>query len=148
MRCKTFYLAIALAVYLIGNSCSHETVNKSCFLKGHWMNELGSNLEIKQVTDCGQIFGSYVSKVGTSMHLQNYTGSVSGWQQMKEMPTFGIVVNWHKTDSTTAWVGQCFLNQSGGEVLETLWLLRSKATSQSDNWSKTLVGSDFFYRIK
>ncbi|KAJ1212539.1 hypothetical protein NDU88_000194 [Pleurodeles waltl] len=42
-------------------------------------------------------------------------------------------------DSLTSFVGQCFVDDNGNEVLETIWLLRSPAGKRSDNWKATRI---------
>lgn len=40
-------------------------------------------------------------------------------------------------DSTTAFVGQCFVDHRGKETLETTWLLREEVPSRKDTWKAT-----------
>lgn len=40
-------------------------------------------------------------------------------------------------DSTTVFVGQCFVDRRGKEVLETAWLLREGVPSRRDVWKAT-----------
>ncbi|XP_006007099.1 avidin-like isoform X2 [Latimeria chalumnae] len=148
MRGNIFYLTVVFAIFFLEKSSSRRVTK--CNLLGTWKNELGSTLQVDQVGYSGRISGSYVTIVvdTKTQKKSNYTGSVAGLQQKTDEPTFGFIVKWSFVDSSTAWVGQCFQNQTGGEVLETIWLLRSPVTKQADNWKGTKVGSDFFYRIK
>ncbi|WP_411024394.1 avidin/streptavidin family protein [Salmonella sp. s58760] len=58
-------------------------------------------------------------------------------------PTIAFSVVWAKGSCTT-WVGQCFSLPGGGQVLNTLWMLRSAAQSSVDNWGSTRLGEDRF----
>lgn len=40
-------------------------------------------------------------------------------------------------DSTAVFVGQCFKEDNGKEVLHTSWLLREKVNSETDDWKAT-----------
>lgn len=40
--------------------------------------------------------------------------------------------------STTAFVGQCFVDEAGAETLETTWLLRKEVPSRDLDWQATL----------
>uniref|UniRef100_A0A8C3DZ51 Uncharacterized protein n=1 Tax=Corvus moneduloides TaxID=1196302 RepID=A0A8C3DZ51_CORMO len=63
-------------------------------------------------------------------------------------PTFGFTVQWQFSDSTTAFVGQCFVDHRGKETLETMWLLREEVLSHKDTWKATRVSTSIFTRIK
>ena len=40
-------------------------------------------------------------------------------------------------DSTTVFVGQCFVDHRGKEMLEMAWLLREEVPSRKDTWKAT-----------
>uniref|UniRef100_A0A8C4U7V9 Avidin n=3 Tax=Falco TaxID=8952 RepID=A0A8C4U7V9_FALTI len=66
----------------------------------------------------------------------------------KGHPTFGFTVQWQFADSTTVFVGQCFVDRRGKETLETTWLLQEEVPSRKDAWKATRVGTSIFTRIK
>ncbi|KFP44270.1 Avidin, partial [Chlamydotis macqueenii] len=73
----------------------------------------------------------------------------------KGQPTFGFTVQWQfagtagpgTAHSTTAFVGQCFVDRHGKETLETVWLLREGVPSRRDAWKATRVGTSIFTRM-
>ncbi|XP_061463323.1 uncharacterized protein LOC133375596 [Rhineura floridana] len=94
--------------------------------------------------------GSYLTAVSASANA--IRGSpLQGGQHLASdgaQPTFGFTVHWTFSDSTTAFVGQCFLDEKGAETLETMWLLREQVATQAQGWKATRVGSNVFIRVK
>ncbi|XP_009955623.1 PREDICTED: avidin-like, partial [Leptosomus discolor] len=121
-----------------------------CNLQGLWRNELGSNMTLLALDAAGTFSGSYHTAVAVT-NKQILVSPLQGAQQhlsAKRQPTFGFTVQWQFADSTTAFVGQCFVDHRGKETLETTWLLREEVLSCRDNWKATRVGTSIFTRIK
>ncbi|NXS30194.1 AVID protein, partial [Pomatostomus ruficeps] len=119
-----------------------------CDLQGLWRNELGSNMTILAMNTAGVFLGSYHTAVA-STNKQILVSPLQRVQQQssaKRHPTFGFSVLWQF--STTAFVGQCFVDHHGKETLETTWLLREEVLSHKDTWKATRVGTSIFTRIK
>ncbi|NXI05603.1 AVID protein, partial [Pachycephala philippinensis] len=110
-----------------------------CDLQGLWRNELGSNMTILATSTAGTFSGSYHTAVAAT-NKQILVSPLQGAQQhpsAKRHPTFGFTVQWQFSDSTTAFVGQCFVDHNGKETLETTWLLREEVPSHKDTWKAT-----------
>ncbi|XP_059581409.1 avidin isoform X2 [Alligator mississippiensis] len=105
-------------------------------------------MNITAVNNVGKIFGTYLTRV-SSTDKPIGVSPLRGSQQMgdQEQPTFGFTVAWSFSDSTTVFVGQCFVDDKGKETLQTMWLLRKKVDSSQDNWKATLVGTNLFTRV-
>jgi hypothetical protein len=115
-------------------------------LQGTWYNELGSTLEIKEVSK-GTLAGSYETAVSE--------GPVTGQFEVvgrtdvdRGGETVGFAVTWvndqSNSNSTTTWAGH-YLNSGGDEHLTAFWLLVMR-TDPGDEWASTLVGEDVFRR--
>ncbi|XP_075596215.1 avidin-like [Balearica regulorum gibbericeps] len=123
---------------------------RKCDLQGLWRNELGSNMTLSALDTTGTFSGSYHTAVAAT-NKQILVSPLQGAQQHpngKGQPTFGFTVQWQFADSTTAFVGQCFVDRHGKETLETTWLLREEVPSRRDTWKATRVGTSTFTRIK
>ncbi|NWS34600.1 AVID protein, partial [Polioptila caerulea] len=95
----------------------------------------------------GDFAGSYhtaVSATSNEIKVSPLQGSRQMSSNQKGQPTFGFTVNWSFSDSTTAFVGQCFVDHRGKETLETTWLLREEVPSHKDTWKATRVGTSIF----
>ncbi|NWT63079.1 AVID protein, partial [Erythrocercus mccallii] len=121
-----------------------------CHLKGLWKNELGSNMTILATNTAVTFSGSYHTAVAATSK-QTLVSPLQGVQQhpsAKRHPTFGFTMQWHFSDSTTAFAGQCFVDHCGKEMLETTWLLREEILSHKDTWNTTRVSTSIFTHIK
>uniref|UniRef100_A0A672V7T7 Avidin n=2 Tax=Strigops habroptila TaxID=2489341 RepID=A0A672V7T7_STRHB len=117
-----------------------------CVLAGNWTNDLGSNMTIIMNSKCN-FSGSYstaVSETPEKIEKSPLRGS-QNYRNLTQ-PVFGFTVNWTFTDSVTVFTGQCFVDETGKEVLKTMWLLRSHADSIKDDWTATRVGTNVFTR--
>ncbi|XP_067399637.1 avidin-like [Emydura macquarii macquarii] len=139
-----FSLVLALALVTLSTSS-----DKQCILSGSWQNELGSNMSIFAVNNAGQFSGLYFTAVSATPK-PIVVSPLNGSQHMEnsEQPTFGFTVSWKFSDSTTVFVGQCFVDDDGEQTLKTMWLLREKVSIIGDDWKATTVGTDVFTRIK
>ncbi|XP_009469879.1 PREDICTED: avidin-like [Nipponia nippon] len=138
---------LLLALALLG---PRATAARKCNLQGLWRNELGSNMTLSALGTAGTFSGSYHTAV-TATNKQILVSPLQGAQQHpgdKGHPTFGFTVQWQFADSTTAFVGQCFVDRRGKEMLETVWLLREEVPSHRDAWKATRVGTSVFTRVK
>ncbi|KFP27147.1 Avidin, partial [Colius striatus] len=107
-----------------------------CDLQGLWRNELGSNMTLSALDEAGTFSGSYHTAVAAT-NKQIVVSPLRGAQQhdsAKGHPTFGFTVQWQFSDSTTAFVGQCFVDHRGKETLEMAWLLWEEVPSRTDTW--------------
>uniref|UniRef100_K7F8M3 Avidin n=1 Tax=Pelodiscus sinensis TaxID=13735 RepID=K7F8M3_PELSI len=133
-------LSIVLALVTLSSS--------DCDLSGLWRNELGSLMEIHDVNEAGEFSGEYLTAVtATSNCIQN--SPLKGAQhhtKAETSPVFGFTVNWEFSNSTTVFVGQCFMDARGNETLKTTWLLREEVGSLGDDWGATRVGTNDFTR--
>nr|2C1Q_A Chain A, BIOTIN BINDING PROTEIN A [Gallus gallus]2C1S_A Chain A, BIOTIN BINDING PROTEIN A [Gallus gallus]2C1S_B Chain B, BIOTIN BINDING PROTEIN A [Gallus gallus] len=124
---------------------------RKCELQGLWRNELGSNMTISALDVAGTFSGSYQTAV-TATNKQILVSPLKGAQQPPgtkgQQPTFGFTVQWQFADSTTVFVGQCFVDRRGKEMLEMAWLLREEVPSRKDTWKATRVGTNVFTRVK
>ncbi|XP_074934414.1 avidin-like [Phalacrocorax aristotelis] len=142
---RTLFLLV-LSLALVAPSLSV----RKCVLTGRWTNDLGSNMTIETVNKEGNFAGSYHTAVTSTMNeiqlspLQGSQHRTNG----KSQPTFGFTVNWSFSDSVTVFVGQCFVDKEGREVLKTMWLLRSHVDSIRDDWKATRVGTNVFTRLQ
>ncbi|NWV08883.1 AVID protein, partial [Ptilonorhynchus violaceus] len=110
-----------------------------CDLAGWWENDLGSKMHVLKVNDDGTFSGEYYTAVSCTQNPIQ-PSPLFGSQHLDEdgQCTFGFTVNWKKfSDSTAVFVGQCFNEDNGKEVLKTSWLLREKVDSKSDDWKAT-----------
>ncbi|NXN10115.1 AVID protein, partial [Indicator maculatus] len=110
-----------------------------CNLTGWWENELGSRMHVSAVDSQGNFSGEYHTAVSSAQKPIKPSPLVGSQHLDKDRQcTFGFTVNWKMfSDSTAVFVGQCFVEDSGEEVLQTSWLLREKVDSQSSDWKAT-----------
>ncbi|XP_077318586.1 avidin-like [Lithobates pipiens] len=118
-----------------------------CNLAGQWKNDLGSEMTIDTVFTNGTFLGKYLTAV-SSTNKTIVESPLIGYRQLTDLPSFGFTVKWLFTNSITVFTGQCFLNMSGKQVLQTSWLLRSETQDPQNNWSQTRVGYNTFYPLK
>ncbi|NXU23007.1 AVID protein, partial [Thalassarche chlororhynchos] len=138
---------LLLALALLG---PRAAAARKCDLQGLWRNELGSNMTLSALDVAGTFSGSYHTAVAAT-NKQILVSPLQGAQRhpaARGQPTFGFTVQWQFADSTTAFVGQCFVDRRGKEMLETMWLLREEVPSRRDAWKATRVGTSIFTRIK
>ncbi|XP_027565110.1 avidin-like, partial [Neopelma chrysocephalum] len=121
-----------------------------CDLQGLWRNQLGSNMTLLALNTAGPFSGFYHTAV-TATNKQILGSPLQGAQQhpgAKRHPTFGFTMHWQFSDSTTAFVGQCFVDCHGKERLEATWLLWEEVPSHRDTWKATRAGTSIFTHIK
>ncbi|XP_067831661.1 transmembrane protein 223 [Heptranchias perlo] len=115
-------------------------------ITGCWRNDVNSFMNIL-VERPGQISGRFRSLLSDGS--ASAEGTITGFYQESEWPTFGIVVKWaipENIGSITVWTGQYF-NFDHSETLQTMWLLRSSAIGTVyNNWNTTRVGTNVFVR--
>ncbi|CAM2094784.1 avidin-like [Caretta caretta] len=139
-----FSLLLALALVTVGTSSERK-----CDLSGLWRNELRSLMEIHEVNDAGEFSGDYLTAVTATSNCIRRSPLKGAQHDAKQrgQPTFGFTVNWEKfSNSTTVFVGQCFVDDKGKETLKTMWLLREEVGSPGDGWRATRVGTNVFTR--
>ncbi|KAF1461803.1 Avidin, partial [Megadyptes antipodes antipodes] len=97
------------------------------------------NMTLLALDTAGTFSGSYhITMAATNKQI--LVSPLQGAQQhpgAKGQPTFGFTVQWQFTDSTTAFVGQCFVDHCGKWMLETAWLLWEEVPSRRDAWKAT-----------
>ncbi|XP_053264075.1 avidin-like [Podarcis raffonei] len=122
-----------------------------CNLAGTWVNDLGSKMVIGTTNEDGQFSGSYLTAVSAVTDATIQESPLHGRQHhtnRRAQPTFGLTVSWSFSDSTTVFVGQCFVDEKGEETLETTWLLREEVATHADDWKANRVGKNVFVRVK
>ncbi|NWI17415.1 AVR6 protein, partial [Crypturellus soui] len=107
-----------------------------CNLTGTWDNDLGTTMTIGAVNSEGEFDGSYTTS-GADRTNEIKTFPLRGFQHIDKEPTFGFTVRWTFSDSTSVFVGQCFVGEHGKEILKTTWLMRLWVISIHDNWKAT-----------
>ncbi|XP_041275219.1 avidin-like [Onychostruthus taczanowskii] len=141
-----FILVLALAVALAESLAPAE---RKCQLSGLWRNDQDSLMEISVLRDNGDFQGQYLTRVTLSGGCAQISPLRGAQQQLGEegWPTFAFTVRWDKfSNATTAFVGQCFVDAGGKEILSTMWLLREAAGSLEEDWKATRVGRNVFTR--
>ncbi|XP_025033175.1 avidin-like [Python bivittatus] len=116
-----------------------------CSLTGTWVNEVGSRMVVSSIGGDGRFTGSFQDTVSATNNTIQ-TSPVFGVQHKSAQPVFGFTVNWKFAESTTVFVGQCFLAADGKEQLQTTWLQRDKEGSLANGLKATWVGTNTFYR--
>ncbi|XP_062455749.1 avidin-like isoform X2 [Rhea pennata] len=122
--------------------------SQQCNLTGWWKNDLGSKMHVYSVNSNGDFEGVYHTAVSSTENPIK-PSPLHGSQHLDDdgQCTFGFTVNWKRfSDSTTVFVGQCFVDKKQ-EVLQTAWLLREKVDSLHDDWKATRTGHNVFVRI-
>ncbi|KFQ86926.1 Avidin, partial [Phoenicopterus ruber ruber] len=107
-----------------------------CVLTGRWINDLGSNMTIEAVNKKGEFIGSYHTAV-TATTNETCMSPLQGSQHctnQKRQPTFGFIVNWSFSVSTTTFVGQCFVDKDSKEIVRTAWIMQDEVDSLEDDW--------------
>uniref|UniRef100_A0A8C6ZEE7 Avidin n=1 Tax=Nothoprocta perdicaria TaxID=30464 RepID=A0A8C6ZEE7_NOTPE len=114
--------------------------SRKCDLSGLWRNEQESLMEISALRDDGSFQGEYLTRVSLSGGCIRASPLSGARQELGEAawPTFGFTVRWEKFSNATAvFVGQCFVDTGGKEVLATTWLLREPVGSLQEDWRAT-----------
>lgn len=153
-----FYMRLLtpLLIFLLSAQAYAEPVKSSeptCQqLKGEWVNELGSTLNITSVDKkSGKLSGTYTSPSGTSGRSVAMIGwmndTASAAKITKESPTLSRMVvvsfsvNWGKYGSVTSWSGVCGVKE-GVPTIKTIWNLAR--TVDSYDWDHIITNSDIF----
>ncbi|XP_064260095.1 avidin-related protein 7-like isoform X1 [Passer domesticus] len=128
---------------------SAEFFPLQCKLTGKWKNDLGSNMTISEINGDGDFNGTYFTATSASPGPIKESPLV-GSQQLPyaSQPTFGFTVHWSFSNTITVFMGQCFVDKHGKEVLKTMWLLRLHSDKLANNWNATLAGYDTFWRLE
>ncbi len=145
-----------ILIFLLSGQVYAEPVKPSSptcqQLKGEWINELGSKLNITSVDrKSGQLSGTYTSPSGTSGN----SVAMIGWMNAKpspakttkESPTLSRMVvvsfsvNWGEYGSVTSWSGVCGVKE-GVPTIKTIWNLAR--TVDSYDWDHIITNSDTF----
>ncbi|XP_039565804.1 avidin-like [Passer montanus] len=139
-------LLLALAVALAQGLAPAE---RKCQLSGLWRNDQDSLMEISVLRDNGDFQGQYLTRATLSGGCAQISPLMGAQQQLGEegWPTFAFTVRWDKfSNATTTFVGQCFVDAGGKEILSTMWLLREAVGSLEEDWKATRVGRNVFTR--
>uniref|UniRef100_A0A8C4KMZ6 Avidin n=1 Tax=Dromaius novaehollandiae TaxID=8790 RepID=A0A8C4KMZ6_DRONO len=137
-------LALALALALA------TSLALQCVLSGSWRSDGGCRMVVSVLGQDGGFSGSYLPGAVAS-DPQIPASPLKGSQQdagLVAQPTFSFAVHWQHRGSTTAFVGQCFVDEAGEESLHALWLLREEVASPTEDWKATRIGTSVFTRIK
>ncbi|NWI11103.1 AVID protein, partial [Crypturellus soui] len=110
-----------------------------CVLIGFWINSQGSNMTIDFMNDKGKFSSLYHTTV-TATRNEIKISLLQESQHPKNkvnQPTFGFIINWSFSDSTTVFMGQCFVDHDRKEILRTTWLLRQEVGNLKEDWKVT-----------
>ncbi|NXT87568.1 AVR4 protein, partial [Anhinga rufa] len=104
-----------------------------CQISGLWRNKQDSLMEILAMRDDRDFQGKYFTWITLTSGCA-CTSSLKDIQQQPGKggrPTFAFTVHWDNgsPDATTAFIGQCFVDAAGNEMLTTMWLLCEAAGS-------------------
>jgi hypothetical protein len=119
-------------------------------LRGRWVNQNGSVLEI-EVVEGGRILGVFESKKGRAARGKTYpmTGIVNG-----ELVAFAVSFDDGTTNlaSITSFSGRLARDADGTERLHTLWVLARQyeddaRTKPTHVWNTFLTNTDVFTRV-
>nr|P56733.1 RecName: Full=Avidin-related protein 3; Flags: Precursor [Gallus gallus] len=135
-------LLLLLSLALVAPSLSA----RKCSLTGKWTNNLGSIMTIRAVNSRGEFAGTYLTAVADNPGNIKLSPLLGIQHKRACQPTFGFTVHWNFSESTSVFVGQCFIDRSGKEVLKTKWLQRLAVDDISDDWKATRVGYNNFTR--
>ncbi|KFP24331.1 Avidin, partial [Colius striatus] len=110
-----------------------------CLLSGSWRSDTGCRMVVSALGQDGSFSGSYLPgpAAGNSEML---TSPLEGSQQdvgLVPQPTFSFTVHWQLRVRTTTFLGQCYVDTSGKETLQALWLLREATKSPEEDWKAT-----------
>ncbi|KFZ69492.1 Avidin, partial [Podiceps cristatus] len=125
-------------------------VPQQCDLTGRWKNDLGSWMEVFAVDSQGNFSGEYhtaVSSTQKPIQPSPLIGSQHLDEDGKKTGRSFLVGSCSGSHSTAVFVGQCFAEDGGKEVLQTSWLLREKVDSPHSDWKATRTGRNVFSRI-
>nr|XP_025970539.1 avidin-like [Dromaius novaehollandiae] len=146
-------LLLALALALALATCA-SPAGRKCVLSGSWRSDGGCRMVVSVLGQDGGFSGSYLPGAVAS-DPQIPASPLKGSQQdagLVAQPTFSFAVHWQHREapggSTTAFVGQCFVDEAGEESLHALWLLREEVASPTEDWKATRIGTSVFTRIK
>ncbi|NXT12748.1 AVID protein, partial [Prunella fulvescens] len=109
--------------------------------------QLASNMTSLATNTAGSSSGSSQTAMAAT-NKQILVSPLRGIQQhpsAKRHPTFGFSVHLSPLlclsqtlpHSTTAFVGQCFMDHCGKETLEPMWLLQEEVLSHKATWKAT-----------
>ncbi|XP_070587424.1 avidin-like [Erythrolamprus reginae] len=144
-------LGLLLAFLLGSSGTSVEARNserfaaRQCVLSGNWTNDLNSTMQINGVNMAGVFSGTYLT-VFSNTSTPFLPSPLQGFQQLTDQLLFGFTVNWTFSASTTVFVGQCFVDGDGRQLLKTSWLERAAVQSMQGDWRATRVGTNTFHR--
>ena len=113
-------------------------------LKGVWVNEIGSTLQILQVEADGSFKGVYKTLVGKTEEGKEF-GVVGFYTENSECHKsllVSFIVNWGETKSLTTWNGYFKLDGSE-KCISTTWL-HTKSTKELRFWDGLNTGSNIF----
>ncbi|XP_025900764.1 avidin-like [Nothoprocta perdicaria] len=123
-----------------------------CVLSGSWRSDDGGRAVVSVLEPDGSFLGSYVPAAGGP---QAVAWPLKGVQQdvaLAAQPVFSFLVHRGPHGApggrTTAFVGQCYVDEAGEEALHALWLLRDAVQSPGQDWKATRIGTSVFTRIK
>ncbi|XP_067172292.1 avidin-like [Apteryx mantelli] len=136
-------LALALATCV-------SPAGRKCVLSGSWRSDSGCRMVVSVLGEDGSFSGSYLPGAAAS-DPRVLASPLKGSQQdaaLAAQPTFSFAVRWRRRARTTAFVGQCYVDEAGEESLHALWLLREEAESPAEDWKATRIGTSVFTRIK
>lgn len=126
---------------------SLPSISQNCTsLRGGWINELGSVLQIDSVTFDGQILGLYKSSSGVDGRIFPLQGWINSSSDQPEEINITFSVIWGRDyGSITSWTGYCYA-EGGKSKIKTIWhLVRS---GKDFDWERIITNSSVFISAK
>jgi len=110
-------------------------------LKGEWINELGSVLQIDSIQMNGSITGVYKSSTGVDGKVFALQGWVNSSEEQPDEINIAFSVRWQGYGSITSWTGYCHTHE-GEDQIKTIWhLVRS---GKEFDWERIISNSSTF----
>ena len=111
-------------------------------MRGAWINELGSIINIYDITSDGYMSGSYVNAA---------TSFTSPCSMVGSFDQDGVAIGWNvffngtkgNTHTVTSWVGNYDFDKG---YIHTTWIMKTMPTSPSDDWKTITIGNNVFTR--
>ncbi|NWR89531.1 AVID protein, partial [Furnarius figulus] len=112
-----------------------------CLLSGSWRGDTGCRMVVSTLDKDSRFSGSYLPGTATG-DSEILTSPLEGSQQdagLVPQPIFSFTVHWQlqETAQTTVFLGQCYVDTKGEEILHALWLLREATESPTEDWKAT-----------
>ncbi|MEE9373949.1 MAG: avidin/streptavidin family protein [Saprospiraceae bacterium] len=110
-------------------------------MKGDWVNELGSVLQIDSINKQGDIIGVYRSSTGVDGKEFKLKGYVNTSEEYPTEKNISFAVRWIGYGSITSWSGYC-TQLNNKDQIKTMWhLVRS---GKEFDWERVITNASVF----